>query len=327
MENKVSIVIPNYNGKAFLKDCLRSLKKQTYPAKVYIIDNGSSDGSLDIIRDEIERLPDKYPEIVINELSDNTGFANAVNVGIKMTDTEYVILLNNDTVSDERMTEKLLRAIESRKKVFSVGAKMLSMKNPDIIDDSGDLYCALGWGFSPGRDKNAKSYSKTASVTSACAGAAIYRKAIFDEIGYFDDAHFCYLEDVDIGYRAKIYGYKNIFEPKAIVYHAGSGTSGSRYNEFKEELTVANNLYFLYKNLPILQLVINLPLIIAGILIKFVYFSKKKLGRSYVKGLAKGFGKITKYSDRKVPFEWGNFPNYIGLEVELLVNCIRRLVG
>ncbi|MBE5844876.1 MAG: glycosyltransferase family 2 protein [Butyrivibrio sp.] len=327
MENKVTIVIPNYNGKKYLKDCLRSLGKQTVKAPVIVVDNASSDGSVEYIKQLVSENPSKYPEVRIVELSSNTGFSNAVNIGIEMSDSEYVILLNNDTVSKETMTEKLLDAIEKSDRIFSVGAKMLSMKNPDVIDDAGDYYCALGWAFSPGRDKNAKTYSKRCAVTSACAGAAIYRKSIFEKIGLFDVAHFCYLEDVDIGYRARIFGYKNMFEPSAIVYHAGSGTSGSRYNKFKEELTAANNIYFIYKNMPALQLVINLPFIILGILIKQVYFARKKLGLSYAKGLFVGVKKAFGNGDKKVVYDIKNTGNYITLEIELLINCIRRLVG
>ncbi len=327
MQNKVTVVIPNYNGKKYLDDCLRSLADQTTETTVVIIDNASTDGSIDNLRSQLQTHPDQYPEIIIEELKDNTGFANAVNVGIKLAKTEYVLLLNNDTVADKRMVERLLLAIDGKKRVFSVSAKMLSMKNTDVIDDSGDLYCALGWAFSPGRDKNSKSYSKRAEVTSACAGAAIYNKEVFNKIGYFDEAHFCYLEDVDIGYRARIYGYKNLYEPTAIVFHAGSGTSGSRYNVFKEELTAANNLYFIYKNMPAIQLLLNLPLLLIGVMIKQVYFTRKGLGRAYFKGLIKGLRKIASNSDKKVKYVPSNTVNYIRLEGELLINCIRRLVG
>ena len=326
-DNKVTIVIPNYNGNKYLDACLRSLKKQTVAAPVIVVDNGSTDDCIETLRCSIKRHTDCYPEITIHELSDNTGFANAVNVGIELSQTEYVILLNNDTVANEKMTEKLLVAISENEKVFSVGAKMLQMKEPHNIDDCGDLYCALGWAFSPGRDKPAKSYGKKTAVTSACAGAAIYRKSIFDKIGLFDEAHFCYLEDVDVGYRARIYGYKNLYDPSAYVYHAGSGTSGSRYNEFKEELTSANNIYLIYKNMPALQILINLPLLLVGIIVKQIYFSRKGLGKSYFMGLLRGFKKISKGVNKKVPFDKKNLINYFVLELELLFNCIRRFVG
>ncbi|SDB46595.1 glycosyltransferase family 2 protein [Butyrivibrio sp. INlla16] len=326
-DNKVTIVIPNYNGARFLDACLRSLKKQTMAAPVIVVDNGSTDEGIKTLRKSMEKHSGCYPDVTIHELSENTGFANAVNVGIELSETEYVLLLNNDTVAEERMTERLLSAISKNDKVFSVGAKMLQMKEPHNIDDSGDLYCALGWAFSPGRDKDGSSYAKRAAVTSACAGAAIYRKSIFSEIGGFDEEHFCYLEDVDVGYRARIYGYKNLYEPTAVVYHAGSGTSGSRYNEFKEELTAANNLYMIYKNMPALQILINLPLLLAGIIVKQIYFSKKGLGKAYFLGLLGGLKKISKGKNRKVLFKKKNLLNYVVLELELLINVVRRFVG
>lgn len=317
---EVTILIPNYNGIKYVKDCFESIKKQTIRSEVIIVDNGSTDKSLALIKEE-------YPEFELIELGKNTGFANAVNVGIKSAKTEFVFLLNNDTVLEKHATEHLLKTIKKDKKIFSISSKMLQMKEPHNIDDCGDLYCALGWAFSPGRDKSKSNYRKLAPITSACAGAAIYRKKIFEEIGYFDDEHFCYLEDVDVGYRARIYGYKNIYDPGAIVYHAGSGTSGSRYNEFKEKLTVANNIYFIYKNFPLLQLIINLPLILMGILIKMVYFYKKGLIKAYLKGLSDGIRKSSSNTDRKVEIRLKNIPNYVVLQLELWWNCIRRLVG
>lgn len=317
---KVTIVIPNYNGIKYLKGCLESIEKQTVQSKVIIVDNGSTDESISYIKEG-------FRSYRLIELGENTGFANAVNVGIKEADTEYVFLLNNDTVLHEKATEKLLSAIESNKRIFSVSSKMLQMHGNHRIDDAGDLYCALGWAFSPARDKSNKMYNKRCNVTTACAGAALYRKSVFEKIGYFDETHFCYLEDVDIGYRARIHGYKNIYHPDAIVFHAGSGTSGSRYNDFKERLTVANNIYFIYKNFPLLQLIINLPLLILGVLIKLIFFARKGLAGSYMKGLADGFTKCSENVDHKVQFRAVNLFNYVVLQFELWINCIRRLVG
>ena len=167
---------------------------------------------------------------------------------------------------------------------------------------------------------------KKALLTSACAGAALYRRRLFDEdmVGLFDEAHFCYLEDVDIGYRARLMGYQNICEPGAVVYHEGSGTSGSRYNSFKVELTAANNLYLMYKNMPFLQILINLPLIIAGILVKHAFYTKRGLGRTHLKGLRKGISKIFKNTNKKVKFGRKELRNCVRMQLELWINLARR---
>lgn len=316
---KVTVVIPNYNGAKFLPDCLRSLKKQTYKDFcVIIVDNGSTDSGISFVRE-------KYPDVKLMELGENTGFANAVNVGIRAAGSEYVFLLNNDTVCDEKAIEALVRVMDKKKDLFSVQARMLQLHKPDLVDDAGDYYCALGWAFAPSKDKNADSYSKRLYITSSCAGAAIYRKTMLEEVGLFDEAHFCYLEDVDIGYRARLYGYRNLMEPEAVVYHAGSGSSGSRHNAFKVELTAANNLYLIYKNMPFLQVLINLPLIIAGILIKHAFYVKKGLGKAHLKGLLSGFSKIFRGSDKRVRFGGKQALNSLKLQLELWLNCLRRI--
>ena len=315
----VAVIIPNYNGQKYLTDCLKSLRKQTYRGfKVIMVDNGSTDGSISLVQRD-------FPEVEVIALPDNTGFANAVNVGIKATQAEYVFLLNNDTICEEGAIAALVSVLDKKPAVFSAQAKMLQIKEPHLIDDAGDYYCALGWAFAPSKDKDNSKYSKRINVTSACAGAAMYRRQVFEEIGYFDEEHFCYLEDVDVGYRARLYGYNNVMEPGAIVYHVGSASSGSRHNAFKVELTAANNLYLIYKNMNALQIIINLPLFLSGVIIKHVFYMKKGLGKAHLKGLSKGFSKIITNSDKRVTFGGRQIANSFLMQLELWVNCIRRL--
>ena len=314
-----TVIIPCYNSKKHIDTCLKSLKKQTFKGfGIIIVDNGSTDGTSDYVKE-------KYPEVKLIALPENTGFANAVNVGIKAADTEYVFLLNDDTACDEDAISMLVSSISRSEKIFSVQAKMMQMKKPELIDDCGDYYSALGWAFSSGRDKESNYIRKRTLLTSACAGAAMYRRKLFDEIGYFDEAHFCYLEDIDVGYRARLKGYHNVCEPAAVVYHEGSASSGSRYNAFKVELTAANNLYLIYKNMPLWQIVINLPFIIAGILIKHVFYTKRGLGRAHLKGLRKGISKIYKNTDKKVRFGKKEMLQSCKMQLELWINMAKRL--
>ena len=318
---KLTVIIPNFNGKKYLEDCLKSLKKQSFgDFDIIVVDNGSEDGSC-------EYLEKKWPEVKVIGLKENTGFANAVNVGIEAADSEYVFLLNNDTICDKGAVEALVRTMDSKKKLFSAQAKMLKIKEPHDIDDAGDLYCALGWAFALGKDTDNRRFKGRESITSACGGAAIYRKEYFETVGLFDSEHFCYLEDVDIGYRARLKGFANIMEPEAIVYHVGSASSGSRYNKFKVELTAGNNIYLLYKNMPAFQLLINSPFILIGILIKHFFYLAKGLGPAHLKGLAGGFGKIARNADKRVKFGGTEFVNAFRLQIELWVNIGRRLLG
>ena len=264
---EVSVVIPNFNGIAFLDSVLASLEGQTLSNfEVILVDNGSTDGSCSFVTAN-------YPWVHLIELSENFGFCGAVNAGIRAAKAPYVLLLNNDTEVKEDFVEEMLAAIRRHKNAFSCGARMVQYHDRDRLDDVGNYYCALGWSFARGRGKDIHAYETEDKIFSACAGAAIYRKKIIEKIGYFDEEHFAYLEDTDIGYRARIYGYENWYAPKAIVYHVGSGTSGSRYNQFKTRYSSRNNIYLIYKNMPLLQIILNLPFLAVGFLIKFLFFA------------------------------------------------------
>ena len=140
----VTIIIPNYNGKRLLENCLKTLEKQTYKGfKVLVVDNGSKDGSVSVTSEVLDM------EIV--SLTENLGFCGAVNLGIQKTKTPYIILLNNDTEVDEQFVEALLNAIQRSKQIFSCGAQMIDFKNHEILDNAGDLYTALGWAVARGK--------------------------------------------------------------------------------------------------------------------------------------------------------------------------------
>ncbi len=314
--SQVTVIIPNYNGIEYIEKCLKSLAAQTFQDfETIVVDNGSDDGSPLVV----ER---QFPHVRLIRLIENYGFSRAANEGITASSTPYVLLLNNDTEVADGFVSAMLQAIEEDEEIFSVEGKMLQMNHPEQIDGVGDLYCALGWGFAIGKGKKSTCYPRKAEIFSACAGAAIYRKSILDEIGYFDEFHFAYLEDLDIGYRAKILGYKNVYTPDAIVYHVGSGYSGSRYNEFKIRLSSRNNIYVIYKNMPILQILLNLPFLLLGFLVKALFFTFRGFGRAYLSGIYRGY--LLCFKGRKLEYSNRNLKNYVRIQIDLWVNMIRR---
>ncbi|HIW20780.1 MAG TPA: glycosyltransferase family 2 protein, partial [Candidatus Dorea intestinavium] len=203
---------------------------------------------------------------------------------------------------------------------FSVEPLMLQFYHRDLVDSAGTFYNLLGWAQARGKDKNYKKYLKARETFSTCGGASIYRREIFDIIGYFDENHFAYLEDVDIGYRARIYGYKNYYEPKARVYHVGSGATGSRHNSFKVRVSARNNIWLIYKNMPIFQMVINIPFLLLGIAIKGLFFAKKGLIKDYSQGIYLGLIGLKKI--KKVEYKNNNLFNYLKIELALLRNLL-----
>lgn len=321
MREKTTIVIPNYNGMQYLEKCLQALHKKGNNAHILVVDNGSADDSKRYVKDN-------FPEVELLEFAENKGFCMAVNAGIKAARTPYVLLLNNDTEVKEEFVSNLEAALERSEKIFSVASKMLVMQQPEIIDGAGDLYCALGWAFARKKGKKSASSMKARKVFAACGGASIYRKAVFDEIGLFDNHHFAYLEDMDIGYRAQIYGYENWYEPKAEVLHAGSGFSGSRYNEFKTKLSSRNSIYIIAKNMPLVQKIINLPFLLPGFLIKILFFIRKGMGHTYIKGLLNGitFSMSREGRKQRVPFQAEHVGNYCRIQLQLWINIIKRVI-
>lgn len=323
---KTTVVIPNYNGIKYLENCIEKLlkAKEQGDFHILVIDNGSADGSLEKAREYESR-----GVLKLVAFSGNKGFCGAVNEGIRRCKTEYVLLLNNDTEVTEGFVYQLEQFMDYHPKAFSASSKMLSLKQPDIIDDCGDLYCALGWAFGLGKGKSAARYNRDGEIFAACGGAAIYRREIFEKIGLFDENHFAYLEDIDIGYRALIRGYRNYYCHSAVVYHAGSGFSGSRYNKFKIDLSAKNSIYIIFKNMPYIQMILNLPFLTAGFLVKIIFFVLKGFGGVYLKGLGKGIALSlsSKGREKKVSFHIKNLSHYVKIQFFLWWNTIRRFTG
>jgi len=311
----LSIIIPNFNGKQFLKVCLDSIKNQNHIFyEVIIIDNASSDGS-------VQYIHENYPEFTLIQNKENLGFAAAVNQGIKSSSSEYIFLLNNDVELEQDSISNLLKCIKKDKNIFGVSSKMIQYTDRSKMDDAGDEYTILGWTRKVGDGKSPELYNAERETFSVCAGAALYRKSILDELGYFDEKFFAYMEDVDISYRARIRGYKCVYCPDAVVYHFGSGTSGSRYNEFKIRLAARNNVYVPYKNMPWPQLALNGIFLLAGYFIKYLFFFRKGQGSTYLTGIKEGFNSLGKIE--RTRYENKNFNNYLKVEWLLIRNTVR----
>lgn len=323
----VTVVIPNYQGIKFIEGCLSSLLSQeegTPSFEVLVVDNASDDGSAEVIAE-------KFPEVRLICLEENTGFCHAVNVGIQNSESPYVLLLNNDTKVAPDFVKSLWLAIlegegDPEHKVFAVSAAMLTWDKPEILDGAGDIYTIFGWALARGKGKPYAQYEKRERVFSACGGAAIYRREVFDEIGLFDENHFAYLEDLDLGWRANLRGYLNLYEPKARVLHYGSASTGTRYNAWKTRRAAANSIYVISKNLPLLLKVLHFPFLLAGFVIKQIFFVRKRLGKAYFQGIMDGLR--LSFSEegrkRKLRFQKKHIQDYLRVEGELLTGIFRR---
>jgi len=214
----VSVIIVNWNGLKFLTECLDGLRRQVYRSfSVIMVDNGSHDGSVAVIRD-------KYPEVDIISLSDNTGFAVANNIALRAIKTPYAALLNNDTVPDPLWLHHLQSVLETHPEAGFAASKMLFYDTPGIIDRAGDAYTKAGTALLRGRGHSSADCNDRAWVFGACAGAALYRTSMLRDIGLFDEDFFALYEDVDLSFRAQLKGYKCLYVPEAVVHHKGSSS-------------------------------------------------------------------------------------------------------
>ena len=305
----------------YLQKCLEALDSQSFTDyDIIVVDDASSE-------EGIEEVVSAYPRARLIKHEVNKGFAPSVNDGIKDSDSEYVFLLNNDAYVDTDCLKILVESIDrdgQSSNTFSVQCKMLSATNHALIDNAGDFYNILGWARTRGKDKLADSNNTPSEIFSACAGAAIYNRQKLVEIGMFDENHVSYLEDVDLGYRAKLYGYTNKYEPAARVFHEGSATSGSRHNEYKVKYAARNSILIRFKNQTTLQKIINFPAQETGIIIKQLYFASKGLGKAYRQGVREGrrIKKTDAERSKKVVFDSDKTKRAWAIELELIRNII-----
>ena len=321
---RVSIVLPNMNGAGWLEGCLESLYAQTVQDfEVIVVDNASVDESLQTARSYTSR-----EGFTLVENKENTGFSAAVNTGIRLAKAPYVLLFNNDAFAKPDMLENLLATMEQDEKIFGVQCLMLSHHNPTRVDTAGDFVTLFGWAFQSGNALAATGYTRQRRVFSACGGAALYRRAVFEEIGLFEEAFFAYLEDVDIGWRANSLGYKNVACPAAVCTHIGGaatgGAKGARYNDFKSIQSGRNSLLLPYKNMPLLMLLLNFPFLLLGYLIKTVVFHLRGYGKPWRQGLRQGFALLGKL--QKPAFRFKNLPHYLWVQGSLIASTFRFIV-
>ncbi|MDH4220386.1 MAG: glycosyltransferase family 2 protein [Candidatus Aminicenantes bacterium] len=284
----VSVIIPNWNGRHFLRNCLDSLRTQSYQdLEIILVDNGSTDGSAEFVKTF-------FPEVQILSLPYNKGFAGAVNEGILAAKGEFIALLNNDAIADDRWIEELVKGIYSSSAIGFCASKILRLLHRRRVDTAGDSYTRFGVarkrGWNGGKDK----FLKAELVFGACAAAALYRRSMLEEIKLFDEDFFCLYEDVDLSFRAQLAGFKCLYVPTAIVYHQGGGTTGT-YRDFDFYYGQRNMEWVFLKNMPLPLLIKYLPLHLGYVLLAFGDHLCRNRGGIFLNSkldAVKGFGSM-----------------------------------
>ena len=239
---KVSIVVPNWNGMKFVGMCLDSLAQLDFDGhEVIVVDNGSIDGSREMIEEQ-------YPWVRLLKMPDNMGFAIACNEGIKASNAEYIVLLNNDIEVTPDWLKELYEGMERHPECGMGTTKMMFLDNCDVFYNTGDLFHSWSSGGGRGQgEKDTGQYEEEDYVFGACAGAGIYRREFFNQIGLFDEDFFIFAEDVDLNMRGQLKGLKAVYLPKAKVYHIGTATVGL-YSDKYVYLCKRNDIWVFIKN-------------------------------------------------------------------------------
>lgn len=267
--SRIGIVIVNFNSGPLLNECLLAVERLARkPDVVIVVDNNSSDNSLDVLTE--------YDFLNIIKLNANSGFAAASNVGVEAAyECDWVAFLNPDAFVDSEWLSALELAADRNPGYMSFASRMISCERPGFMDGAGDAYHISGrpWRVSHGK-KISPADLESHEVFGACAGAALYHRGTYLALGGFDEDFFCYLEDVDYAFRLQIEGLRCLYVPDAIVSHIGSAITGRR-SDFQVYYSHRNIVWAYFKNMPLLLLLLTLPLhILMNLYAIFLYLCR-----------------------------------------------------
>jgi len=266
-EKLVSIIILNYNGKNFLENCIESIKSQTNGNyEIVVVDNASPDNSG-------RKIALKYSEhkFILNEK--NVGVPEGLNIGIKNSSGEFIILMNNDIKVTKGWLENFFYAYEKHGLAL-YQPKFLKMNEPEILDGTGDMINLFGFGFARDKgQKNNEEHNEIEEVSYASGTCMFLPRKIIDEIGYFDKKLFAYHEELDFGWRARLCGYKSFYVPQTIIHHFGS--AGWGWSEKKFYFLERNRWFVILKNYSLKTITRLFPSLLLLEIIMLGFFAKK----------------------------------------------------
>jgi N-acetylglucosaminyl-diphospho-decaprenol L-rhamnosyltransferase len=252
----VTVIVVNYNAGKHLVETLHGLSRQTFgDFLAIVIDNDSTDGSL-FAAEQAVAGDARFQFVAAGE---NLGFAVANNRAAGMANTEWLALLNPDAVPQLTWLQELMRATKRHPQAALFGSTQLDAADTTKLDGAGDCYLAAGLPWRGGHGWPVATLPVEGKVFSPCAAAALYRRDVFLAAGGFCEAFFCYIEDVDLGFRLRLRGHHAIQVPAAVVHHVGGGSSGEGASDFARYHGVRNMIWCFVQNMPSLLFWLLLP--------------------------------------------------------------------
>jgi GT2 family glycosyltransferase len=294
----VTIVIVAWNPGDWLNRCIAAISLQSITGvRGVLVDNGGSNDGQCVTHGSNVREAEDYNTVELVRQPGNLGFAAGNNRAIAMCDTEFVALLNPDAFPHPDWLEKLLAAAQRHPEAAAFGSRQMIDGQPGIVDGTGDVYhmSGLSWRKGHGRPLRHEDLVER-EIFSPCAAAALYRRSALLEVGGFDERFFCYFEDVDLGFRLRLAGYKAIYVPDAVVDHVGGASSGGKRSDFAVYHGHRNLVWCFLKNMPNPLFLLLLPAHFAQSIFAAMVFLASGHGQI--------FAKAKWHAAKKVPEFW-----------------------
>lgn len=289
--SSTAVIVLNWNDADLLPHSVGSLLKQDFEFDIIVVDNGSTDGS----REVIESFGDKITAIYND---DNYGFAGGINSGFRYvldSGYDYVGFLNNDATAKKYWVKELHKACSSGKSIGGA-TSAIHHATEDTYDSTGDFLTVWGLSWPRGRDEPIQGqYDKKTDVFAVSGGASMYKTAMLREVGLFDEDFFAYYEDVDLGMRAQLHGWSFKFAPKAVVLHA-TGTTSGRVKNFGTFQALKNQPFVVIKNVPRSLLIKVVPRFILA----YLMFSGRSLARGKLLTVLRAWVAVAKLTPKKL---------------------------
>ncbi|MBC3935986.1 glycosyltransferase family 2 protein [Undibacterium rugosum] len=292
---KVSVVIVNWNGGDLLQRCIAELQQQTvHPHEIIVVDNASSDGSG-------QAVEQAFPHIRVIHAGSNLGFAAGNNLAVRQaaSDSSWIALLNPDAFPEPEWLESLLDAAVRNPEFAIFGSRLMDANSGTLLDGTGDAYHLSGlvWREAHGQALQ-QEHLVSKEIFSTCAAAGLYRRDVFDALGGFDEDYFCYVEDIDLGFRYQLAGYRCLYVPTSVAKHVGSALTGKR-SDFSVYYGHRNLVWTFIKNMPGLLFWLCLPLHLALNLITIAYFIRQGQGQVIWRAKRDAFNGIPKAWEKR----------------------------
>jgi GT2 family glycosyltransferase len=320
---KLTVVIPSYNGRDLLAECLPALQRAVDQAgftdrtEIIVVDDASSD-------DTVDWLGAEWPDVQVLTNSTNRGFAVTANRGLTAAKGDWIALLNNDVVVEPDWLSAAMRHWESPR-VAAVASRIMSAQRPGVIEEAGDEYTSVGIPYKAGLYGGADSIESPRVCFAACGASAFLRREALEQVGFLHEALHAYYEDIELGFRLNLAGWDCVYEGRSVCHHLGSASYG--YGSFRQKFNAARNAEIVfYTCMPTWLMIRHLPGHVLAMTMQTVFHAAKGSAGAYIRGKLAAIGLMRSIRRRRRDVQRSRQISNRELKAKLKRRWIRLLV-